>query len=311
MVESLVIGLDIGASKTLAGLVTRAGEIVQTLQVATAPSPPEILSAARSLNEKLIAAADAPVFGIGIGSAGMVDAASGIVIHANDNLPGWSGTNLTALAIGGLPVCAENDVRAMAYGEATIGAGTAYRSLLCVTIGTGIGGAIVAGDEVWHGANYSAGEIGYMVVDWDDDQPLILDQYCSGPAIERAYHNATGAEEGLPLTEISRRAAAGDDLARGVITEKARQLGCILAGYITSINPEAVIVGGGVPQIGALWWDAFESAFREGLPPLLRATPLLPAALGAEAVLLGAAMLAWQVFPPIEMGRAWKGGSSH
>ncbi|MCY3781475.1 MAG: ROK family protein [Chloroflexi bacterium] len=293
MGSSLVIGLDIGASKTLAGLVTRNGAIVRTRQVATAPSPPEILSAARSLAEQLIAMADAPVLGIGIGCAGMVDTASATVIHANDNIPGWTGTALAALDIGGLPICAENDVRAMAFGEATVGAGAAYRSLLCVTVGTGIGGAIVAEGAVWHGAHYSAGEIGYLVVDWEGDQPLILDQYCSGPAIERAYHRATGANQGPPLNEISRRAAAGDDLARMIIAEKARRFGQILAGYVTSINPEAVIVGGGVPQIGALWCDAFAAAFRASLPPLLRGTPLLPAALGVEAVLLGAAMLAW------------------
>ena len=162
--------------------------------------------------------------------------------------------------------------------------------------------------EVWHGANYSAGEIGYLVVDWHGEQPLILDQYASGPAIERAYHNATDGVEHLPLTDISQRAAAGDELARAVITEKAQRLGHILAGYATSINPEAVVVGGGVAMIGPLWWDAFQAAFRDSLPSLLRSTPLLPAALGIEAVLLGAAMLAWRMYPPIEMGGAWKGG---
>ena len=294
MASSLVIGLDIGASKTLAGLVTRNGEILRTRQVATAPSPPEILSAARSLSEKLIAAADAPVIGIGIGSAGMVDTASSTVIHANDNIPGWTGTALAALDIGGLPIVAENDVRAMAYGEATIGAGAQHHSLLCVTVGTGVGGALIMDGAVWHGAHFSAGEIGYLVVDWDGGQPLILDQYCSGPAIERAYQSASGVEGGLPLTEVSRRAAAGDNLARMIIAEKARRFGHILAGVATSINPEAVIVGGGVPQIGALWWDAFATAFHASLPSLLRGTPLLPAALGPEAVLLGAAMLAWR-----------------
>ena len=293
MSGSLVIGLDIGASKTMAGLVRRDGQLVRALKVSTASSPPEILAAARSLSRTLIGAADAPVLGIGIGSAGMVDSERGVVIHANDNLPGWTGTRLSALDIHGLPICAENDVRAFAYGEAAIGAGAAYESLLCVTVGAGIGGALIMNGEVWHGANFSAGEIGYLIVDWDGGRPLILDQYASGPAIERAYRNATGGKAGLPLTEISRLAFAGHKLARTVITEKARRLGHILSGYTTSINPEAVVIGGGVPMIGALWWDAFEAAFRDSLPPLLRATPLLPAALGAEAVLLGAAMLAW------------------
>lgn len=295
--SQLVIGLDIGASKTLAGLVTVRGDVTQLLHADTASSPPAILAAARSLCETLIAAAAgrAPVLGIGIGSAGMVDTGDGIVIHANDNIPGWTGTCLADLAVGAdLPLVAENDARAMAYAEATIGAGAAYDSLLCVTVGTGIGGGLIIDGEVWHGANYSAGEIGYLTVDWDGDEPVILDQYASGPGIERAWQKASGSAEALPLTEISQFAAGGDLIAIRIIKSKARRLGIILAGYVSSINPQAVVVGGGVPQIGALWWDSFAAAFRATLPRPLVKTPLLPAALGVNAVMLGAAMLAWR-----------------
>ena len=292
--SSLVVGLDIGASKTMAGLVTSSGELRRSLQVATASSPAAVLAAANTLCGRLIAEAEAPVIGIGIGSAGVVDTRTGTVIHANDNLPGWSGTQLSALDIGGLPICAENDVRAMAYGEATLGAGADYDSLLCVTVGTGVGGAIIMDGEIWQGANFCAGEIGYLVVGWDDGKPMILDQYASGPGIERAYQTAKQIEERLALTEISRRAREGDETAMSVIKTKARQLGTILAGYATSINPQAVIIGGGVPKIGALWWETFEAAFRANLPLLLASTRLLPTALGVEAVLLGVAMLAWR-----------------
>ena len=291
----LVIGLDIGGSKTLAGLVTRDGEIDRIEQVATALTPIAIISAARTVCEVLIDAAKTPVLGIGIGSAGIIDTEAGKVIFANENLPGWTGTRLADLAIDGkLPIRVENDVRAMAYGEAVVGAGSDYDSLLCVTVGTGIGGALILNGEVWHGADFSAGEIGYLVVDWEGNKPLILDQYASGPAIERAYQAVTGWDSRLSLTEISRLGAAGDATAADVIKMKARQLGVILAGAVTAINPAAVVVGGGVPQIGALWWDAFEAGFRETLPPPVAATPLLPATLGVNAVALGAAMLAWQ-----------------
>lgn len=290
----LVVGLDIGATKIMAGLVTAGGELRRSLQVATAPSPPAILAAARALCDTLVAEAPAPVLGIGIGCAGVVDTRRATVIHANDNLPGWGGTALRAISTGGLPVVADNDVRAMAYGEAKLGAGRGYDSLLCVTVGTGIGGALIFNGETWPGAGFCAGEIGYLVVGWEGETPLILDQYASGPAIERAYQGATGIDERLPLTEISARAAAGDATAQAVIQRKARELGAILAGYATSVNPQAVIVGGGVPQIGALWWDAFASGFRASLPALLAGTQLLPAALGVEAVLLGAALLAWR-----------------
>ncbi|MDE2635835.1 MAG: ROK family protein [Chloroflexota bacterium] len=290
--EALVIGLDIGGSKTLAGLVRPDGEIVRRAQVATAPSPVAILDSARSLCLSLIEAAEAPVLGIGIGSAGIIDTEEGKVVFANENLPGWTGTRLADLEIGAdLPIVVENDVRAMAYGEAAMGADR--DSLLCVTVGTGIGGALILNGAVWHGADYSAGEIGFLVVDWQDGEPLILDQYASGPAIERAYQLATESNQQLPLTEISRLATQGDKFATAVIEKKARQLGVVLAGYVTAVNPAAVMVGGGVPQIGALWWDALEAGFRETLPPPVAKTPLLQATLGVNAVMLGAALLAW------------------
>ncbi|MCY3797702.1 MAG: ROK family protein [Chloroflexi bacterium] len=293
--EAQVIGLDIGGSKTLAGLVTRAGEVDSTKQVETAPTPAAILAAARSLCQSLLDEADRPVLGIGIGSAGIIDAKAGRVVFANENMPGWSGTRLAELEIGGgLPISAENDVRALAYGEALVGAGADFDSLLCVTVGTGIGGALILNGEVWHGADYSGGEIGYLVVDWERGEPVILDQYASGPAIERAYQIASASENRLPLPKVGQLAAAGDTLARGAIETGAGKLGAILAGCATAINPAAVIVGGGVPQVGALWWKALEAVFRDRLPPPVAATPLLPATLGANAVMLGAAMLAWR-----------------
>ena len=293
--SAAVIGVDIGASKIIAGLVTASGGILQTQQVATPSTSPAILAAAQGLCRALLGASDCEVQGIGIGAAGMVDTESGQVIHANDNLPDWTAARLSAIPIGqGLPMVVENDARAMSYGEAVLGAGADYSSLLCVAVGTGIGGGIVMDGKVWHGAAYSAGEIGYLVVDWQDDKPILLDQFASGPAIERAYRRASSSNEQLPLTAISQRARAGDKTAAAVIKGKAAQLGFILGGYVTSLNPEAVVIGGGVAQIGALWWDALEKSFRQALPPPLKSMPLLPAALGIEAVLLGAAMLAWR-----------------
>ena len=288
-----VIGLDIGASKIRAGLVSCDGAIQGALTIATPQTSDSVLSAARQLCRQLIHASGEQVRAIGVGSAGIINADSGKVLFANDNLPGWSGTDLTALADGDMPIAAENDARAMAYGEAVLGAGKDYRSLLCVTVGSGIGGGIITDGKLWHGAAFSAGEIGYLVVDWQDGKPLILDQFASGPAIERAWQTAAESEKRLPLTEISRMAKAGDSVAAHVIQKKARQFGCILAGIAAAVNPEAIVIGGGVPEIGALWWNAFTHGFRSDVPSLLLSTPLLHARLGVDAVLQGAAMLAW------------------
>ena len=269
--SSLVIGLDIGATKTMAGLVTERGEIALTRMVATAASPTAIQSSARALCEALIVEAKAPVIAIGIGSAGIINTRKRAVAFANENIPGWTGTAFADFAIERLPVIAENDARALAYGEALLGAGKDHDSLLCLTVGTGIGGALILDGEIWHGANFSAGEIGYLVVGWEGETPLILDQFASGPAIERAYQAATRADAPIPLTEISQLARAGDASATAVIQSKARQLGAILAGLVAAFDPQAVVIGGGVPQIGALWWDALVAAFRESAPPPVRA----------------------------------------
>lgn len=292
--SALVIGVDIGGSKILAGLVGRDGKIVRTLSLATPATPSVILAEVRSLCQRLINESARPVIGIGIGSAGTIDASTGRVIYANENLPGWTGTGLAELDLGDLPIVAENDARALAYGEAVIGAGEQFASVLCVTVGTGIGGGIILDGEILHGVNYSAGEIGYLVVGWDKDEPLILDQYVSGPGIERAYQAASGMVRPMPLTEISRRASAGDELAAATIETKAREFGNIMGGFLSSINPDALVIGGGVPQIGPLWWHAFETGFRRSVSPPLWNTPILPATHGVEAVLLGAALLAWQ-----------------
>ena len=139
--SAAVIGVDIGASKIIAGLVTASGGILQTEQVATPSTPSAILAAAQGLCRALLGASDCEVKGIGIGAAGMIDTETGQVIHANDNLPAWTDACLSAISVGQrLPIVVENDVRAMSYGEAVLGAGADYSSLLCVAVGTGIGG---------------------------------------------------------------------------------------------------------------------------------------------------------------------------
>ena len=291
--SALVIGVDIGGSKILAGLVGRDGSIARTLSTPTPATPAAILSEVRALCQRLLEDAPLEVIAIGVGSAGTIDSEKALVVYANENLPGWTGTRLSELSIDGLPVYAENDARALSYGEAMVGAGAQHASILCVTVGTGIGGGIIINGEVLHGANYSAGEIGYLVVGWEGDTPLILDQYLSGPGIERAYQAASDMIRRLPLTEISRRAAAGDQLATAVIETKAREFGHIMGGLLASLDPDALVIGGGVPQIGPLWWHAFESGLRRTVSPPLWNTPVLPATHGVEAVMLGAALLAW------------------
>ncbi len=293
--EPVSIGVDIGGTKIIAGTLTQSGDIISTQQMPTPPTSSDILDSVDHLCHQLADETPATIVGIGVGTAGMVDASTGEVVYANENLPNWTGTKLASIPIGQtLQITVENDVRAMAYAEAVLGAGRDFDSLLCVTVGTGIGGALILDGEIYHGANYSAGEIGYLVVGWDNDKSILFDQLVSGPGIERAYQSYCQLDTRLPLTEISQLAQQGDEIAQKIIREKAKQFGQILGGYVPSVNPQAVVIGGGVPQIGALWWDAMQTAFFANVPPPVKNTTLVHSSLGVEAVMLGAGMLAWK-----------------
>ncbi|MEV5829145.1 ROK family protein [Spirillospora sp. NPDC052242] len=212
------------------------------------------------------------VRGLGVGAPGVVDPASGRVVSATDVLPGWSGTPVReALAdLTGLPVAVANDVRAMGLGEARRGAGAGFHRVLHVSVGTGVGGALTTGGRLDHGAHGTAGELAHLLVPERGPVPCgcgrrdHLEAAVSGPAI----------------------AATGDPGRAGTL------LGRALAGVLAVLDPDAVVIGGGVAQLGAPFLDAVAAAFRaEALPPL-RATPILPAALGTDAPLTGAALLA-------------------
>jgi glucokinase len=292
------VGVDIGGTKIAAGIVTEAGEVLGAQSVATpvAAGPEAVLSAVIEQVQSLLRLPEAEdVQAVGIGTAGMVDFASGVIAHANPNLPGWTGMPVGARVheVVRLPVYVENDVNALAIGENRFGAGRAYRAIVYVAVGTGVGGAIVLNGEIWRGASHGAGEVAYLVAGWDDaGRPIIMEDRTSGPAMEKHYQALTGAAARRDLRLISERAQAGDALARQVIVEGARVLGLVLGPLVAALDPEVLIIGGGVPNIGPLWWDAFEVAFRDSPLPSLAAVQVVPASLQTYAVLVGAAALA-------------------
>ncbi|TDD63369.1 ROK family protein [Actinomadura darangshiensis] len=259
-----------GGTKIAAALVDRDGTIQRRGRVPTPAGGGEaVLSAAARLLEGF---GDSAVRALGVGAPGVVDPESGQVVAATDVLPGWAGTRVREVLAErtGLPVVVVNDVRAMAYGEAQAGAGAGHHRVLHVSVGTGVGGALTTDGRLEHGAHGTAGEIAHLLVSERGPVPCGCGRYdhleavVSGPAIE----------------------AAGDAAHAG------RVLGRALAGLLAVLDPDAVVVGGGVAQIGAPFLDAVTAAFRADALPPLRATPIVPARLGTDAPLVGAAMLA-------------------
>ncbi|MFB6836125.1 ROK family protein [Streptomyces sp. NPDC056361] len=297
---TLVAGIDIGGTKTAAGLVDANGTVLarRTLPTPAADGPAAVVAAAvravRELGE--------PVAAVGVGSAGVVDPAAGRIVSATAALPGWAGTELRrdleqAL---GVPVAVDNDVHAHALGEAWLGAAAGHRHVLLVAVGTGIGASLLRDGRVHHGARYVAGHAGHVPVPSAAGVPCTCggtghaEAVGSGPALLAAY-TRSAPDPASSLAEVSARAAGGEEAALRVLAWGARALGEALGGIVNMTDPELVLVGGGVGNCGPEWWEPLREAFTAELLPPLKGVELRPGSLGGDAAVLGAARLALEV----------------
>lgn len=295
--DELVLGIDIGGTKTAVGAVDVDGRLRATR---VAPTPARagaraVLATAARLADEVRTEVGAPVVGAGVGAPGVVDAARGTVVSATDLLLGWSGTAVAddlAAALG-LPVAVDNDVRAAALAEARYGAGRTPGMALVVAVGTGIGGAVIRAGALLPGASGVAGHLGHIPVPANGEDVCScgrrdhLEAVAAGPAILRAAHRAH-----LPVTSTTDLIArcATDRTAASVVATAAAALGRALGGLVNVLDPEVVVVGGGVAQAGEAWWQPLRDAF--AAEPLAPAAPaLLPARLGPYAGVIGAAAL--------------------
>lgn len=299
------VGVDLGGTKIAAALVDDDGSV--SLRRST--STPSTEGASRVVDEcaALVTAvlADARAAGrnverIGIGAAGVIDSATATVISATDTVVGWRGTELgreLAERVA-LPVHVLNDVHAHAVGESWIGAGRGARSILLITVGTGIGGALVVGGEVLVGAHGFGGHLGHVAAPEAEDLPCTcggsghLEAIASGPALLEEYvrHGGAAIASGR---EVFERAERGDDrLAVEVSHRAATAVGRALGGFVNTFDPDTVILGGGVARPGTTWWDrVVDAAAAETLLPLER-YPIVPPQLGDDSAIVGGARFA-------------------
>ncbi len=221
----------------------------------------------------------------------------GIVTHATDALPGWPGTDLAGAfsARFGIPAAALNDVHAHGLGEARFGAGRGTQDMLLVAVGTGIGGCIVAGERLVIGNHHAAAHVGHIPVPEANDvlcscgRTGHLEGLASGPGIHAAYQRAGG--QAADTREIAARAAQGEELARTTITISAFATGRAIGGLLNVLDPDLVVLTGGVAGIGPLWRTAVTEGITYDAMDVVAHTPICDATAGVEAALLGAA--AW------------------
>lgn len=298
MTTATFAGIDIGGTKIAAGLVDASGELRRRLSVPTPRSGGSaVLDAVAGLVTDL--SGDAALTAVGVGAPGVIDAGTGSVTAATDTLPRWAGTEVRADLVRrlGLPVTVDNDVRAMAYGETRCGAGRGFADALYVSVGTGIGGALVRDGRLARGPHGTTGEIGHLLVPAAGSLRCgcgkrdHLEAVASGPAMAAAYRSRTGGDP-IELPDIVHRMRSGDAEASATITDAATLAGRACAGLLAAVDTQVVIIGGGVARIGPEFVEPFTAALREEALPVLRDVPVTTASLGTDAPIVGAALLA-------------------
>ncbi|MFE5338459.1 ROK family protein [Isoptericola sp. NPDC056573] len=307
----VVVGVDLGGTKTAAAVVDAAGRAgpVRATPTPAQDGPDAVLDAVAALVADVARAAGEPLRAVGVGAAGVIDARRGAVVSATETFARWPGTDVAGglrrrlgplAAAAPLALTVENDVDAHAAGEAWRGAAAGARSALLVAVGTGVGGAVVLDGRPLRGAHHLAGEMGHMPVPGADGLRCAcgrlghLEAVAAGPAIHRRYRELGGDPASADARDVVARAAAGDGVAVGVVRAAGAAVGRAIAGVVTVLDPEVVVVGGGVAGAGELWWSALRDALRAEVVDVLAALPVVPAALGPDAAIVGAARGAWR-----------------
>jgi glucokinase len=297
----LTLALDIGGTKMAVGLVDPAGTLVHT---AVRPTPKsggveQVWAVLAQLISDEMHAAGSEIRAVGIGSAGPIDLAAGTVSPVN--IASWRGFPLrdrVAAAVPGVPVRLAGDGLCMALGEHWRGAGRGADFLLGMVVSTGVGGGLVLDGAPYYGRTGNAGHVGHMVVEFEG-QPCTcggrgcVETIASGPWMTRwAVANGWAAPPGADAVALAAAAAAGDEVALRAFRRGAAALAAMIASVGAVCDLDRVVVGGGVAKAGRVLFDPLNAALTEyaGLE-FLHSLRVVPAALGGDAGLVGAAVL--------------------
>ena len=299
--HQVVVAIDVGGSRMKCALVHRDGTVarIEHHPTQTARGPAAVVDTILDIAEALADTARheglAPgAFGLAV--PGVIDEAAGVAIWSS-NL-GFREVPLRTLATArlGMPAVLGHDVRVGGVAEARLGAGRADRHVLFVAIGTGIAAAHVVDGTAAAGAHGAAGELGHVLVRPGGPRcgcgrAGCLEAIASAAAVARRYAELTDSTPGLSAAEVVAHATAGDPLAQQVWTEAVEALADGLAIGQTLFDVETVVLGGGLARAGAQLLDPLRAALHDRMT-FHREPRLVPAALGAEAGCLGAALLA-------------------
>ena len=314
--SDLVCAVDLGGTNLRAANIDRDGQIHERFRTATpgsgtAEDVVAAIAAAVRECESEAAKRGAHVRGVSVVVPGSVQVETGVVINAPNipSLPGYALTPALERALG-RPVLLENDANAAALGEMWQGAARGFRTIICVTLGTGVGGGIILDGKLWRGADGAAGELGHTSVEpfggvqCKCGNTGCLEVYASATAIVRmtreslAQHpssllNSIAADD-LTSEKIFGAANVGDELAIEVFRRVGVYLGIATANFVNIFNPEIIVIGGGVSAA----WDLFSphvraEVMKRAFPVPARRCRIERAECGDNAGLIGAARLAF------------------
>lgn len=309
------LAVDIGGTKIAGAIVHRAMSLPSTempivVEERRVPTPAceggeAVFTAVSNLLAELKTIAQSkglPLVGCAVSAAGVIDPQTGAVAYASSLLPGWAGIQLRERLEQelDLPVKVVNDVHAHGLGEASIGVGQAYDSVLVVAVGTGLGAAFVNHGQLMMGNSGVAGSIAHML------HPVAAGMVCAcGSTLGHIECIASGTGKQLlynrdlppdhdPVTEgveVTRRAESGEQYAQEILTISGGALGATLASAAALLDPAAIVITGSAAQSGIWWWEGLRNHFAHNALSVQSRIPLLEGALGSHAPLIGATSL--------------------
>lgn len=311
------IGIDVGGTNVKIALVDKSGKIIYSNSVPTYAkmgyeyTVNNIKQAIKDLMKETNTIAK-DIDGIGFDFPGQVDYKTGVVKLA-PNIPGWVNVPIAQMIEEEfhIPTRIDNDVRCAALGEMKFGAGKGCENFVCITVGTGIGSGLVVNGQLVRGASNAAGEIGHIKLQMKDGlicgcgDTGCLEAYASGPSIvamaqdyikggKSTKFREMAAAEGGEITPymVAKAAEAGDPVAKRIFAIVGEYIGIGLTSVINLLNPEKVIIGGGVAEAGDLLLDPIRKTIKERAMVVAgSAVEIVPAQLGNSAGVIGASML--------------------
>ncbi|MDO8662551.1 MAG: ROK family protein [Candidatus Omnitrophota bacterium] len=301
MNKKFIIGIDLGGTNLKVALLDLDYKIKDKEVLSTRSFMEKgqlILGILHSINRfiKYNHLSKAEILGVGLGLPGPIDAKSGIV-HFFPNIPGWKEVRLRDILRKklGLPVFLDNDAKLMTLAEHKLGAAKGFQNVLCMTLGTGIGGGLIINGRIYRGFNNAAGEIGHLGINENG-----LDCNCGASGCLEAYvgnqrvmaETRKAFKRKITPEELSLLAAKHNRMAIDIWRKTGSHLGFALAGVVNLLNLDAIVIGGGMAKAGEVLFTNINSALkRQAMSVQAKRVKILKAKLANHAGLIGAAIM--------------------